>query len=83
MFGLQQAARAGYSRLSARAFGAAVLRPAVEGGRIKVTDHLIWLNVVCLDGVPRRISATKGESLLEVLTRSKVPGIFPDCGGGD
>lgn len=65
------------------AFGADVMRPAVEGGRIKVTDHLIWVNVVAPDGVPRRLSATKGESLLHVLQRHKVPGIHPDCDGGD
>lgn len=59
------------------------MRPAVEGGRIKVTDHLIWVNIVPPDGIPRRMSAMKGESLLDVLKRHKTPGIHPDCDGGD
>ena len=67
----------------ARTFGTAVLRPSVEGGRIKVTDQLIWINVVAPDGIPRRMSGMSGESLLQVIQRHKVPGIFPDCGGGD
>ena len=44
---------------------------------------MIWINIVPPDGVPRRVSATKGESLLEVMKRGQVPGIFPDCDGGD
>jgi hypothetical protein len=56
--------------------------PAIEG-RIKVTDSIIWINVVPPDGVPRRIAATSGESLLEVIQRHRVPGIHADCGGGD
>lgn len=59
------------------------LRPAVKGGRIKVTDHIVWINVVPPDGVPRRLSATSGESLLEVMKRHRVPGVHPDCDGGD
>ena len=59
------------------------MRPAVEGGRIKVTDHIIWVNVIPPDGIPRRIAAHKGESLLEVIKRHRVPGIHPDCDGGD
>lgn len=66
-----------------RSFGADVMRPANEGGRIKVTDHLIWVNVVPPDGVPRRLSGVKGESLLECMKRHRVPGIHPDCDGGD
>ena len=52
-------------------------------GRIKVTDHQIWINVLPPDGVPRRYAAYKGESLLEVLTRHRTPGIFADDRGGD
>ena len=59
------------------------MRPAVEGGRIKVTDKLIWINAIPPDGVPRRMAAMSGESLLQVLERHNVPGIFPDCRGGD
>ena len=59
------------------------MRPAVEGGRIKVTDHLIWINVIPPDGVPRRIACNKGESLLDAIKRHRVPGIHPDCDGGD
>ena len=59
------------------------MRPAVHGGRIKVTDHIIWINVVPPDGVPRRIACNSGESLLESLKRHRVPGIHPDCNGGD
>ena len=64
-------------------FGAHAMRPPVEGGRIKVIDSIVWINCVPPDGVPRRMAATVGESLLEVLERHKTPGIFPDCGGGD
>ena len=66
-----------------RGFGAAAMRPTTPGGRIKVTDHMIWVNVLPLDGVPRRYAAYKGESLLDVLTRHSVPGIFADDLGGD
>ena len=59
------------------------MRPTTPGGRIKVTDHVIWLNVVPPDGVPRRVTANKGESLLEVLKRNNVPGVVADCNGGD
>ena len=72
------------------------MRPAVEGGRIKVTDHMIWLNVIPPDGVPRRYASYSGESLLQVLTRQRTPGIYgkklifclimislADDGGGD
>ena len=48
-------------------FGGTALRPAVEGGRIKVTDQLIWINIVPPDGIPRRMAAFKGESLLQVI----------------
>ena len=40
------------------------MRPAVEGGRIKVTDKIVWVNVVPPDGTPRRMAAFAGESLL-------------------
>ena len=64
-------------------FGAAVMRPAKEGGRIKVVDQLIWINVLPPDGVPRRYAAYNGESLLDVLTRHRTPGIYADDKGGD
>jgi len=64
-------------------FSATAMRPTVKGGRIKVTDHIVWINVVPPDGVPRRLAATSGESLLEVMKRHRVPGIHPDCDGGD
>jgi len=51
----------------ARAFGADVLRPKTEGGRIKVVDEMVWINVVPPDGVPRRMSGMPGESLLHVI----------------
>ena len=35
------------------------------------------------DGVPRRMAGYAGESLLEVMMRHKMPGIWPDCAGGD
>ena len=59
------------------------MRPSVEGGRIKVTDHIVWINIVAPDGVPRRVAGYNGESLLQVIQRHNVPGIFPDCKGGD
>ena len=43
----------------------------------------IWVNVVPPDGIPRRLAGRSGESLLEVLSRGEVPGLFPDCEGGD
>ena len=59
------------------------LRPAEKGGRIKVTDHIIWVNIVPADGVPRRLACNNGESLLEAIKRHGMPGIYPDCNGGD
>ena len=45
------------------------------------------------DGIPRRCGAFSGESLLDVITRNNIPGIFgkiiktnqtlADCNGGD
>ena len=63
--------------------GGHALRPATEGGRIKVTDQIIWINCIPPDGVPRRMAGKAGESLLEVLQRHKTPGIWADCDGGD
>lgn len=59
------------------------MRPATPEGRIKVTDHIVWINCVPPDGVPRRMAARAGESLLEVLERHRTPGIWADCEGGD
>ena len=64
-------------------FGSHALRPTEEGGRIKVADQCVWINVLPPDGVPRRYAAMPGESLLDVLTRNSTAGIFPDCQGGD
>ena len=64
-------------------FGGHALRPSTEGGRIKVTDQIIWINCVPPDGVPRRMAARAGESLLQVLERHVTPGIWADCNGGD
>ena len=36
----------------------------------------MWINVVPPDGVPRRVAGYTGESLLDVIMRNKVPGIF-------
>jgi hypothetical protein len=36
-------------------------------GRIKVTDHIVWINVVPPDGIPRRVAGFSGESLLDVI----------------
>ena len=63
--------------------GGAALRPATPGGRIKVNDHIVWINVVPPDGVPRRLAGFAGESLLEVMERNHVPGIHNDGRGGD
>ena len=52
-------------------------------GRIKVSEKIVWINVVPPDGIPRRVAAFSGESLLDVIQRNNVPGIFPDCNGGD
>ena len=48
-----------------------------------MTDKIIWINAVPPDGVPRRIAARAGESLLEAMQRHDIPGIHADCGGGD
>ena len=45
--------------------------------------HSVWVNVVPPDGIPRRLAANSGESLLDVLERHDTPGIFADCKGGD
>jgi hypothetical protein len=36
----------------------------------------VWINVVPPDGIPRRCGAFSGESLLDVITRNNIPGIF-------
>ena len=64
---LQKFSRAGLQMQSLRSFGAAAMRPKVEGGRIKVVDHTVWINVLPPDGIPRRYAAKSGESLLDVL----------------
>jgi hypothetical protein len=43
----------------------------------------IWINVVPPDGIPRRVAGFSGESLLDLIQRNSIPGIFPECGGGD
>jgi len=35
----------------------------------------VWINVVPPDGIPRRVAGFSGESLLEVISRNKIPGI--------
>ena len=52
-------------------------------GRIMVKDRIVWINIMPQDGVPRRIPAWPGESLLESIKRYRVPGIPADCNGGD
>ena len=59
------------------------MRPSTEGGRIKVAEQIIWVNVVPPDGIPRRYVGYSGESLLAVLDRNYTPGVHSDCGGGD
>ena len=51
-------------------FGSHALRPTENGGRIKVSDQVVWVNVLPPDGVPRRYAAMPGESLLDVLQRN-------------
>jgi hypothetical protein len=36
----------------------------------------IWINVVPPDGIPRRVAGFEGESLLDVIQRNKIQGIF-------
>jgi hypothetical protein len=36
----------------------------------------VWINVVPPDGIPRRCGGFSGESLLDVITRNNIPGIF-------
>ena len=67
-----------------RSFGVGgAMRPSTPGGRIKVSDQIVWINVVPADGVPMRIPAFSGESLLTALERHRTPGIYSDCNGGD
>ena len=51
-------------QLIKNAFSSHALRPTNENGRIKVTDQIVWINVLPPDGVPRRYSGFSGESLL-------------------
>ena len=83
-FRSQMATRPMLGMYNMRMFGGgAALRPSTPGGRIKVTDHIVWINVVPLDGVPRRVAGFKGESLLQVLERNHIPGIYTDSDNGD
>lgn len=36
----------------------------------------IWVNVVPPDGIPRRLAAYENESLLDVINRNHIPGIY-------
>ena len=77
-----QLARSAIPLASQRAFGGHVVQKEIKG-RMKVEDKTVWLNVVPPDGVPRRVAAWPGESMLDALQRQKIPGIFGDCNGGD
>ena len=68
---------------SSRGFSGHDLAHKEIKGRMKVTDKLVWLNVVPPDGIPRRVGAWPNESLLDALQRHKIQGIFGDCQGGD
>jgi ferredoxin len=59
-----------------------------------IGNYSVWINVVPPDGVPRRLAGFSGESLLDVIQRNNIPGIFrkyiellinllADCNGGD
>eukprot|EP00826_Nyctotherus_ovalis_P035381 TRINITY_DN3038_c0_g1_i2.p1 TRINITY_DN3038_c0_g1~~TRINITY_DN3038_c0_g1_i2.p1 ORF type:complete len:167 (-),score=25.01 TRINITY_DN3038_c0_g1_i2:100-600(-) len=52
-------------------------------GRVKVTDKIIWLNVIPDGGEVRRIPSFPGEVLVDVLMKYHIPNIRKDCGGGD
>ena len=69
--------------LAAFKFGSHALRPSEEGGRLKVQDQIVWVNVLPPDGIPRRYAGFSGESLLEVLERNNTAGIHADCRGGE
>ena len=45
-------------------FAGASMRPSAGNDRIKVSDNLVWVNVIPPDGVPRRVAGYSGESLL-------------------
>jgi hypothetical protein len=40
-----------------------------------IHEYSVWINVVPPDGIPRRVAGFSGESLLEVISRNKIPGI--------
>jgi hypothetical protein len=42
---------------------------------IIIHEYSVWINVVPPDGIPRRVAGFSGESLLEVISRNKIPGI--------
>ena len=50
---------------------------------MKVKDKIVWINVTPHDGIPRRVGAIPGESLLTAIKRHNIRGIPADCGGGD
>ena len=54
-----------------------------ELGRPTVKDSLIWINVTPHDGIPRRVGAWPGETLLAAIERHNIFGIPADCEGGD
>ena len=52
-------------------------------GRIMADSKLIWANVICTDGIPRRVAGREGQSLAEVLKEFLVPDFDPGCLGID
>ena len=53
------------------------------GKRPKVKDAIVWINVTPHDGIPRRVAAFEGETLLSAIERYNIGGIPADCAGGD
>ena len=64
-----------------RLFGSHAAAP--PKGRIMADSKLIWVNVICQDGIPRRVAGKEGQSLAEVLRDFLVPDFDPGCLGTD
>mmetsp|Transcript_10052 Transcript_10052/g.10970 ORF Transcript_10052/g.10970 Transcript_10052/m.10970 type:complete len:173 (+) Transcript_10052:42-560(+) len=63
-------------------FGAPAASAKPEG-RIKVTEKIVWLNIVSRDGTFQRLPAWEGESLTEALNRFSVTNFEAVCNIAD
>ena len=57
--------------------------PVSYSGRLRVVDEIVWLNVIDRSGLPKRMAAYEGQSLISVLQKQSATGIYNMCDGGD